>query len=144
MPIIQKVLFGGIDLLGTHDYVFNPSFGPVDFQTMRRHPFGLKGELELRGRLGGQTILVPIRMFRTKYDELRKAVDDLSFFKVGKHDKLAVQFSSLGSQTPYGEVTFDAVQELTPIRAVVYDTNARKAGFDVALMLAFRKLNVED
>ena len=143
MAVSHKVSFGGINLLGVNDYMLSlPSFGPVDFQTMRRHPFGIKGELELRGALGGQTIAIAVRMNRPTHSALRKAVNDIAFFKQGKHDKLSYQTSGTAAadKVDVGQVTFDLVQETVPIHRVLFRTDTNRDGYECDLLFIFRKL----
>lgn len=140
MAVIQKLKFGAKDMLGTYDKVFQPIFGPTDLQVMRRQPFGTEGELELLGKTGGQSIIIPIRLFRDTYEEVRKAIDDYTELRVAHRDKLSVQFTSLRPAYVVGIVTFDSVQEVSPARPIVLSTDDDALAWQVDLMLTFRKL----
>lgn len=139
MAVTQSVKFGGKELA---DQLFDPQLGPIDYQTHRWQPFGLKGELELRGKLGGQTIIVPVRLFGTSYTNVRSSVQSI-IEKQGTHEKLSIQFGG-GAGFTVGEVTLDSVQETLPIRAIAFDTRANRGGYETVLVLVFRKLKQDD
>lgn len=135
----QKVKFGGTELA---TQFFDPRRGPREYQTMRWQPFGLKGMLELRGEQGGQPLFVPVRLFASSYDLIRKAIDKVEA-QVGKREKLTLTYNAAnaGAGTDQvGEVTFDAAIETLPPRYIVWDSGEEKAGWEAVLLLTFFSL----
>lgn len=144
MASTQKVKFGGTTLATRF---FDPSFGPREYSTLRRHPFGLKGELELRGKQGGQTIQVPVRVTAKNYKDISQAVEDIQSV-VGTHDALSLVYNS-GARRSEGEAkqgkcTLDAAVEVRQRRYMAFDTELNAGGWECVLMLIFRKLNPDD
>lgn len=139
MAIVQSVKFDG-KILATR--FFDPQPGPVNAQVLRRQPFGLRGELELRGYPGGQVIAIPVHLVRGTLAGLRDSITSIKTH-IGKHGKLTTAVSassaSAGSED-YGECTFDSMQEDRP-RKVAYETTLNGPGWEMRVMLFFYQLN---
>lgn len=139
MAVIQSVKFGGKELA---DQLFDPQLVSVAYQSHRWQPFGLKGELELRGKTGGQTILVPVRLFGATRSTVKQQIDAITA-QQGNHEKLSIQFGG-GAGENYGEVTFDAWELTLATRAIAFDSAKNRSGYEAVLLLAFRKLKQDD
>ncbi len=118
---------------------FNPQLGPAEFQTLRRQPFGLRGELELRGKQGGQTIEIPVRLFRTSYSLLKEQVAKIQD-RVGTHGDLSYTGPN-GISESFTKVTMDAAIEQLPLRYVFEVRSSARAGWECIYLLVFRRLS---
>lgn len=134
----MRVKFGKVDIA---QLFYDPIEGPVDYQTLRRQPFGGVGVLELRGKQGGQSIDVPVRVVKKNYALLRSAIN-LIYVQTGKHENLVLEFQS-GADGSYvvGQCTFDAALPLTPPRRLAYDTSLGQGGYEARFVLRFFRLS---
>lgn len=118
---------------------FNPQLGPAEFQTLRRQPFGLRGELELRGKQGGQTIAIPVRLFRTTFALLKEHIAKIQD-RVGTHGELSYTGPN-GISESYTKVTMDAAVEQMPFRYIREVGSQDRAGYECVYLLVFRRLS---
>lgn len=140
----QKVKFGD-KTIATRFY--DPIPGSIEYVTIRKQPFGLKGEIELRGKQGGQSVQVPVRFVAKSY----KALED--FLKpvqeaVGDHQKLVLVYNTgarrSDGEVSYGAVTLDSAPPIKPPKYLAFDTEIKGPCWECVVLLVFRKLNPDD
>lgn len=117
---------------------FNPHFGSVSYQTRRTQAFGTTGEKELRGKRGGRSIVVPMRLAFKTLNELSGSLAG-AMAMVGEHGVLSLSYPG-GAVVRVDDCTLDAIQEVKEPTALAWDTGLNAPGWHAVYALVIYSL----